>query len=314
MLETYTDFMIFEVEDNGERRRLRITEEIFHQNNGEGILFSSQVAIIVKEEIRRIYICKGISSSVRKKFIASRVASEIQKELMNSSSFHRCKIVSIDQGDEPSEFLNTFGFQKRAIIIDNDTPITPKIINHESISFNRSNQSEKFLVKHNLNKYFSTNAKKTPSYENLKKNRRTQEILENILKTNTLGSFRPKNILVGNNILYGETIKKTEIFSNQSEEKEWEAITSFPKEIFEIKGAKLRIHVNKELGEIEAIEVLENTQSSENPIENMMNIEFEKWTVKQLKQFCSEKNIKVLSSYRKADIVRLVVEYTTSNQ
>ena len=112
MLETYTDFMIFEVRDNGERGRLNITEDAFHQNNGSCILHSSQVAIIVKEELRRIYIWKGISSSVRKKFIASRVASEIQRELMNSASFHRCKIVSIDQTDEPNEFLDTFGFQK----------------------------------------------------------------------------------------------------------------------------------------------------------------------------------------------------------
>ncbi|MHA1930924.1 MAG: hypothetical protein ACW96X_00195 [Promethearchaeota archaeon] len=313
MLETYTDFMIFEVENNGERSRLDITEEMFHQDNGKGILHSSQVAIIVKEELRRIYLWKGISASVRKKFIASRVASEIQRELMNSSSFHRCKIVSVDQGDEPKEFLNTFDFQKIPIITDNNISIISEITNHENLSHNGSNRIENLQVRYNENKDLPTIAKKTPSYENLKKTRKTEEILGKVLRTNNLNSFTRKNIIVGNNILYSEIIKKAEIFNSQLEEKGWEAITNFPKDVFEIEGAKLRIHVNKELGEIEAIEILEKSQSHEKRIEDVKNIEFEKWTVKQLKQYCRENNLKVPSAYRKADILRLVLEYTSSN-
>ncbi|MHA2179891.1 MAG: hypothetical protein ACXAAH_00555 [Promethearchaeota archaeon] len=314
MLETYTDFMIFEVRNNGERSRLNITEEVFHQDNGKVILHSSQVAIIVKEGLRRIYLWKGISASVRKKFIASRVASEIQRELMNSSSFHRCKIVSVDQGDEPKEFLNTFDFQKIPINTEKNSPVTPKITNNENLSDNGSIIIEKSHVKHAENKNFPPIAKIPLSYENLKKTRKSEEILEKILRTNTHNSFTRKNIIVGTNILYGEVIKKADIFSNQLEEKGWEAITCFPKEIFEIEGAKLRIHVNKELGEIEAIEILEKSQSSEKRIENPKNIEYEKWTVKQLKQYCRENNLKVPSTYRKADIFRLVLEYNSSNQ
>jgi hypothetical protein len=311
MLETYTDFMIFEVKDNGERSRLHITEELFHQNNGEGTLYSSQVAIIVKEELRRIYIWKGISSSVRRKFIASRVASEIQRELMNLSSFHRCKIVSIDQGDETNEFLNTFGFQKIPIIIDNGVPIVHKTANIENYLQSKSKQIKNCQVKYNKNKEFSTVAKKIPSYESLKKTQKTQEILEKVLRTNTPDNFTRKNILVGNNILYSEIIKKAEVFSNRFEEKGWEVISSFSKEIFEIEGAKLRIHVNKELREIEAIEILEKTQSNKKPGEHMKNIGYEKWTVKQLKQYCRENTIKVPSSYRKAGIIRLVVNFNS---
>ncbi|GAH05557.1 unnamed protein product, partial [marine sediment metagenome] len=33
------------------------------------------------------------------------------------------------------------------------------------------------------------------------------------------------------------------------------------------------------------------------------------WTVKQLKNYCNENGIKVLSSHRKADLVKLVKEY-----
>ena len=98
-----------------EEKKLNITEDVFRQNNGSKVLHPLQVAIIIKEQLRRIYIWKGISSSVRKKFIASRVASELQKKLTDSSNFHRCKIISVDQGDEPEEFLNAFGFKEESI-------------------------------------------------------------------------------------------------------------------------------------------------------------------------------------------------------
>ena len=308
IFETYTDFMVFEVMDNGEHSRLDITEEGFRQNNGNIVLHPLQTIIIVKEELRRIYLWKGISSSVRRKFIASRVASEIQRELMNSSSFHRCKIVSIDQGDEPNEFLNTFGFQKIPITIDNDMPIFLKTTNTENTLQSESKYIKNWRVNYKENKDFTNIAKKIPSYENLKKNQKTQEVLEKVLKTNTPDNYTRKNILVGNNILYGEIIKKADVFNNRFEEKGWEVISSFPREVVEIEESKLRIHINKELGEIEAIEILEKTHTSKKLEERLKDINFEKWTVKQLKQFCRENNVKVPSSYRKAEIVHLVME------
>ncbi len=90
-------------------------------------------------------------------------------------------------------------------------------------------------------------------------------------------------------------------------------ISSFPRDLVEIEGSKLRIHINKELGEIEAIEILEKTQISEGLIEERHNNAYEKWTVKQLKQYCRKNAIKVPSSYRKADIIRLVLNFNSLN-
>jgi len=36
---------------------------------------------------------------------------------------------------------------------------------------------------------------------------------------------------------------------------------------------------------------------------------YKTWTVKQLKEYCINNDIKVLSSYRKADLVKLVKEH-----
>jgi len=313
MLETYTDFMIFKVKDNGEEFRLNITEEAFRQNNGNKVLNPLQVAIIIKEEFRRIYIWKGISSSVRKKFIASRVASGLQRELMNLSSFHRCKIISVDQGDEPKEFLNAFGFQKIPITIDSEAFEVPTATRKEIVSPSLDQKVEKGQAKDKLNQTLDKIAVNVPSYEKLKKVEKSKKILEKVLKTDIPNNFKRKNILIGNNMLYGMIIKKAEIFNEYVEEKEWELISSLPKETIELEGHKLRIHFNTELGEVEAIEILEIIHQSEKSEVKINEFDFKQWTVKQLKQFCRENNIKILSSYRKADIVRLVMEFNATH-
>ncbi|MGV9204018.1 MAG: hypothetical protein ACOC44_08345 [Promethearchaeia archaeon] len=113
--EEYDPFMIYELDDSGERIRLDITEEEFREDNGQIILHPEQVVVIVKEDIRRIYIWKGSKSPVRKRFISSRVAQGLQEELVKVAAYHRCKIVSVDQGDEPVDFLNAFNFESMEV-------------------------------------------------------------------------------------------------------------------------------------------------------------------------------------------------------
>jgi hypothetical protein len=115
MSEQYLEFMVYELDDSGERIQLDITEEEFREDNGTSLLHPEQVAVIVKEGLRRIFIWKGSKSPVRKRFISSRVANELQKELVQEAAFHRCKIVSVDQGDEPREFLNAFNFESMEV-------------------------------------------------------------------------------------------------------------------------------------------------------------------------------------------------------
>jgi hypothetical protein len=115
MTEAYDYFMIYELDDSGERIRIPATEEEFTENNGANFLHPEQVLVIVKESIRRIYIWKGAKSPVRKRFISSRIAGALQEELVKNAAFHRCKIVSVDQGDEVVEFLNAFRLQSMPV-------------------------------------------------------------------------------------------------------------------------------------------------------------------------------------------------------
>ena len=86
-----------------------------------------------------------------------------------------------------------------------------------------------------------------------------------------------------------------------------EDATRDPSRSIELDGYKLRIHFNKELGEVEAIEILEKKQSLLPSVMKKEVCDYKKWTVKQLKQFCYDNKIKVPSSYRKAQILDLVL-------
>lgn len=113
--EAYDFFMVYELDDSGDKIRLVATEEEFTVDNGRNFLHPEQVLIIVKESIRRIYIWKGAKSPVRKRFISSRVGGALQEELVKNAAFHRCKIVSVDQGDEVREFLNAFRLESMPV-------------------------------------------------------------------------------------------------------------------------------------------------------------------------------------------------------
>jgi len=300
--------MVFELHDNGERQRIDITEEDFRNAKGNGILHPSQVIIIVKEDLRSIFIWKGVESSVRKKFIASRVASELQQELMKQAGFHRCKVISVDEGEEPEDFLNAFGFKsqnvQKSIDSKKDELYRPDI--NAQIKQQVTDQSKV------SNTHVANPKPFTPkSFEQIKNEKQSRDILEKTLRNDVPNNYKRKNILIGNNLLYGEIIKKANILGEVIEEKEWEPVNNFPKDIFELEGHKLRIYCNNELGKIEAIEVLE-LESQPKKIDKELN--YNKWTVKQLKEFCKERNISVPSSYRKADIIRLVKEFVKSEK
>jgi len=93
-------FFAYELEDTGERKELLFSEKDIVQ-----YLHPEQVIVLVREDLRRIFIWKGAKSPVNKRFISSRVARELQQELMEDARYHLCKIVSVDQGEEVQEFL-----------------------------------------------------------------------------------------------------------------------------------------------------------------------------------------------------------------
>jgi hypothetical protein len=99
--EDYKDFRALELLDSGEYEE--IDAEI---DNISGHFQSENVLLLVRYDLRRMFIWKGPKSPVRKRFISSRVGAELQSE-SGKIGMH-LKIISVDAGDEPIEFLKAF--------------------------------------------------------------------------------------------------------------------------------------------------------------------------------------------------------------
>lgn len=99
----YEDFIVFYLEDDGSYKKL---EGVSQETLGK-VLNDEEVLLVVREDMHRLYIWKGPKSPVRKRFISSKTAAGIQEEYRKNGGRH-LKIVSIDAGEEPVEFLAAF--------------------------------------------------------------------------------------------------------------------------------------------------------------------------------------------------------------
>lgn len=107
----YQDFRAYQLTHEGEYEELDVKMEEVHN------LFTSEgVYLLVRYDIRRIFIWKGPRSPVRKRFISSRVGSKIQEEAAKQG--RHLKIVSVDAGDEPLEFLRAFNIKSYEVSED----------------------------------------------------------------------------------------------------------------------------------------------------------------------------------------------------
>jgi hypothetical protein len=324
MAETYENFMIFGLESTGEKVKLDVSEAEFRANNGQNILNPHQVLVIVREDIRRIYIWKGINSHVRKKFIASRIAAELQNDLVANGHFHRCKIISVDQGDEPNEFMRAFGLNSTAVpeVLERDsdefrqlhaTSIKevaeisdkevhgwtgpPPILNGEVITPVTVKKVEKELTN-----------KPRPSFKSSKLD--NERVLDKIVNNKVPANFKRQNLILGNFQIYGAAIKKAKVFGEEIEEVEWEPVNSVPEGPIELTDRTIRLYTNGKYGTIEGIEILQRLEAPkivEKVAEKHDERDYNSWTVSNLRLYCKEKNIHILSSYRKAEIINLIL-------
>ncbi len=100
--EDYKDFRAYHVLNSGEKEEIPDVEI----DKVSELFGPEEVMLLVRFDLRRIFIWKGYKSPVRKRFISSRVSAGIQSEC-GDKGMHM-KIISVDAGDEPIEFLKAF--------------------------------------------------------------------------------------------------------------------------------------------------------------------------------------------------------------
>jgi hypothetical protein len=279
MSKAYEEFMVYDLENTGERKKLDVK-----QDNLQAYLNPEQVFIIVREDLRRIYIWKGSKSPVRKRFISSKVAQQIQKELIIDARYHRCKIVSIDQGDELQEFLNAFKLESMEA-----TERLPDMRYIRNIDRDRIKEAERLANKKESKEVYyspiledvtddivmssiSMGEKKQSILKSssFKKNngiseQKIEEIKERILKKEIPPDCERQNLILGHT-LYGAVSKVTEVLGRKIAEVVWEKVSNLPEGIVELDNNKLRVYIDHDKGIVEAVEVLKRRKTEEKKV------------------------------------------------
>ena len=278
MTEVYEEFFVYDVENSGDKKKLDIT-----QDEIQAYLKPEQVLIIIREDLRRIFIWKGSKSPVRKRFISSRVAQELQKELMTDARYHRCKIVSIDQGDELQEFLNAFRLESMEV-----KERLPDMRYVRNVERDRMEEAKRTAAQRSTGssdeEYYSpilddktddvivspyardtsvpssrkpnqmirpSKVQQTIGLSNEEKNK----IKDKILKNEVPISLERQNLILGHT-LYGAVSKVTEVFGKNVVETVWEEVKKVPTGMMELDNNNFRVYFNDKKGIVEAVEVL----------------------------------------------------------
>ncbi|MFX1320116.1 MAG: hypothetical protein ACFFAQ_00600 [Promethearchaeota archaeon] len=267
MTITYEEFLVFDLENDGEKTKLDIEQEDL-----QNYLNPEQVLVIIREDLRRIYIWKGAKSAVRKRFISSRVAHDLQKELLDDPRYHRCKIVSIDQGDELQEFLDAF--QLESMEVTERLPDMRYIRNIERETMKEAGQIVKGKTEDayyspafqdiSSDVVMSSIVQKPKLTIGLSKEEQNQ-IKKKILKTEVPPDFKRQNLILGHT-LFAAVTKISKVFDEHVEEIVWEPVKKIPKEIMNLENHKLRVYLDKNKGIVEAVEVL---KKEEKPKQNI---------------------------------------------
>ncbi|MFW9936130.1 MAG: hypothetical protein ACFFD5_00630 [Candidatus Thorarchaeota archaeon] len=290
MTEIYDEFVVYDLENTGERKRLDITQEDLGKQ-----LNPNQVLIIIREDLRRIYIWKGSKSPVRKRFISSKVAQDLQRELVKDPRYHRCKIVSIDQGDELQEFLNAFKLESMEVTERLPDMRYIRNIERERVKEVKQVSKEKVSAIEEDKQYFSpiladssddvvvsslsygiTKSPKRPVEMikpttvkrsiGLSEEERTK-IKENILKTDVPDYLERQNLILGHT-LYAAVSKVAEVFGKSMVDIVWEEVRKLPEGMMELDNNKLRVYFNQQKGIVEAVEVLKEKGEKKNNLPN----------------------------------------------
>jgi hypothetical protein len=282
MTETYEEFIVYELNNTGERKKLNVKpEELQNHLNPE------QVLIIIREDLRRIYIWKGSKSPVRKRFISSRVAQDLQKDLIQDARYHRCKIISIDQGDELQEFLHAFRLESMEV-----TERLPDMRYVRNIERDRLLELERLEREKKGGKvivdedYYSPVLEDTtddvvmssigigiPLKKEEDRSRRPskisatiglaeeeiKKIRDKILKISIPENMERQNLILGHS-LYGAVSKVTDVFGKNIVEIVWEEVKKVPKGVLELDENIFRVYFDDKKGIVEAIEVLKKVE------------------------------------------------------
>lgn len=270
------DFQVYELLDSGERSPMNVV-----QDNIKEILNIENVLLILRLDLRRLFIWKGPKSPVRKRFISSREGSKLQEELAKYGM--HLKIVSVDAGDEPAEFLQAFRLEQMEIAEADKMEDLRYIRNEERRKMEEAEIADKIKAKKEvkmpsldeLKSQSAPSAPKEVSPSNASaasiasvtrvsapiesrvaglSSEQEKVIMEKIIKEEVPAGYKRLNIVIGTS-LYGPQKVVKKIFGKEVESEEWGKISSLPSGKVDIPQGFIRAYMNNNI--VEGLEVLQ---------------------------------------------------------
>ena len=116
---------VYSINDDGQETKIG-------DNVGLSTLIQGHVFIAIDNNAKKIYIWKGHESPVRQKFISARTASKIRQ-----SYGMVYKVESIDQGEEPADFIALMGSDESPVqppLVTSSTSLNGSVISTQPVS------------------------------------------------------------------------------------------------------------------------------------------------------------------------------------
>lgn len=261
---------LFDVKENGDLSEIKESVAI------KEYLKSDCVFLIVDDDMKRIWIWKGSSAPVRKKFISARAASQLREE--RGLNY---KVSSEDEGDESDSFLKGIGEPPRPAHEVKAPPLREK--HQQSLAPNRAD------VRMDAAKTFASSSKAASeafppqefSLDKAQPGSRTNEsfndngiIIEKLESVPLPRGFERELVIIGNSVYtVAEHVVK---FLGQKQIKkrlEKAPLGTVPEGIFLAEDYTPRVIVNN--GAVMAIEFLKKVKAVEVPTHEVSSIKDE---------------------------------------
>lgn len=259
------------------------TTELTTEGPIKDMLKTDECYVLVADDSRKVYLWKGVKSSVRSKFIGAKRSQEIRGQVGMHYS-----VIPLDEGDEDSEFINLIGGRTEGGIAKEikGEPVSPPNVHplRERNVFGAPEPADgmniagsKTLAAQNAGPLYRGEGSMA-AYTQEETQIDFQEIMAKLEEIKIPSGFERELIIIGNQA-YSVVEKVQQFLGEKQVTKEISKVGAIPEGIFFAENYSPRIL--SENGKILAIEFLKRSGQSSKPVVGKTKRELLKDQIKQ---------------------------------
>lgn len=259
------------------------TTEMTTEGPIKDVLKTDECYVLVADETRKVFLWKGLKSSVRSKFIGAKRSQEIRGQV----GMHYA-VVPVDEGEEESDFIKLIGGQTEAGIAKEikAEAITPPNVHplREKNIFGTPRPAEGMNIAGSKDRASINTGPlyrgdgSIPDFIQDQTQVDFQQVMQKLEEIQMPSGFERELIIIGNHA-YSIVEKVQQFLGEKQVTKEISKVGSIPEGIFFAEDYSPRIL--SENGKIIAIEFLKRTNAKTKPIEGKSRRELLKEQIKE---------------------------------